>query len=85
MPRREMVILYYEAKRFRVVPGRTGKFVTMEKPGAYDKVFVGKNGSLAIGRNISSATFHSFNFDNLRKWVSWYLTKAKEKQGGKKT
>lgn len=80
MPRREMLILYFrKARGYHVVPGRTSKFITMEKPGVEDKVFIGKNGSLREGRNISSVGWAShIDFVALRKWVNNYVA------GGKK-
>jgi hypothetical protein len=73
MPRREMLILWYEAKGYSVVPGRTRKFVTMEHPNRENKIFIGKNGSLMEGKNISSvgwALTDSIKWDVLRKWVN---------------
>lgn len=55
MSRREMLIMWYESKGYKVVPGRSSKFVTMEHPGKELKMFIGKNGSLQSGKNISSA------------------------------
>lgn len=82
LPRRELVILWYEAKGFKVVPGRSGKYVTMEAPGRTDKAFVGKNGGLAVGKNISSAVHITVNYDVILGKINGALQRAKEKQIG---
>lgn len=80
MPRREMVIFYYEKKGYKVVPGTTRKFVTMEMPGQENKVFVGGKGGVMIGKNISSAFSRIIDYKILRQWINTYLH---EHQGGK--
>ena len=79
MPRREMVIFYYEKKGYRVVPGSTSKFVTMEKAGQENKVFVGGKGGVMIGKNISSASSRIIDYKILRQWMNTYL---QQHQGG---
>lgn len=78
LPRREMVILWHEWKGYHVIPGRTSKYVTMERPGQTRKVFVGKNGGFAMGENISSAVHMNINYDELRKYINQQIRKAKE-------
>ena len=73
MPRREMVIFYYERRGYRVVPGTTSKFVTMEKPGQVDKLFVGGKGGVMFGKNISSANSRIIDYKILRQWINTYL------------
>lgn len=84
MPRREILILYYEWRGYNVVAGRSGKYVTMEKPGQPErKVFIGKNGGLAIGQNISSATHINVDHVAIRANVSLTIRKAHEKKQAK--
>lgn len=73
LTRREMYILWLENKGYRVVPGRTTKFVTMEKSGVETKYFIGKNGSVMRGKNISSvglALTDMINWKELEKWAT---------------
>jgi hypothetical protein len=67
MGRREMLVLWFEHKGYRVVPGRSSKFVTMEKPGVEMKYFIGKKGSLLHGKNISSV---GLALTDMIKWAA---------------
>lgn len=86
VPRREMLIMYYEGRGFNVVPGKTSKFVTMEKAGQESKVFIGRNGGVMRGKNISSAYGETINYAALERWfrteVATHSGSSRAKLGG---
>lgn len=81
LPRRELLIRYFETRGYVVVHGTSKLYVTMEKPGEPGKkYFIGKNGGVWFGRNVSEKIGYpkSFNWDGLRK----YLKKVAEVSEG---
>lgn len=80
LPRREMVIFFYEKKGYKVVPGRSSKYVTMEKPGVENKYFIGNKGGVQYGDKISDAFSIAINYAALERWMNAYLNGKKESQ-----
>jgi hypothetical protein len=77
LPRRELLVVFYKAQGFSVVQGRSAKFITMEKPGYEKKYFIGKNGSLAFGKNVSTKISLPVDFGKLRRWLNQQVRNAK--------
>jgi hypothetical protein len=77
MPRREMLIIYYEDRGYNVVNGRTSKYVTMEKPGQEKKYFIGKNGGVRYGTKISDSFGLTLRFELLPAVVQAILNRRK--------
>jgi hypothetical protein len=62
LPKRELILLYLETKGYKVVPGRSVKYITLENPDRMDtKYFVGTNGGIWFGRNVSDKIGHSLS------------------------
>lgn len=77
MSRREMLILYYKDRGFRVISGNTSKYVTMEKTGDPQKRFIGKNGGVRVGIKISDSWGQTIDYEHLPAMVEAILKRGK--------
>lgn len=70
LPNREVILLYLqEFMGYSIVPGRSGKYITLEHPTPPRKYFVGKNGGIRFGTNVSSSQSTSPDLAKLRAAV----------------
>ena len=63
LPHRELVILWLNSRGYEVVPGRSNKYITLERPGEEKKYFVGSHGGLWFGEKVSSKIGSPIKFD----------------------